>query len=302
MKAVLVHNPNAGDGEISGEELRALLRDADVSAFYQSSKTGELTAALAMPCDVIIIAGGDGTVAKAITQMPDRSVPIAILPLGTANNIASSFGIGGYLEDILAGIRDAERRTLDVAIARGPWGCARIVEGIGLGALVRGAERVGKPDAEQDKRLKKARKAIRREVKRGEPDRVRVYLDDELMPEEHLLLEVLNIPCGGPRLRLAPQADPGDGLFDLVALEPSRRKEMARWLKGKDPDEPPPFVTHRGRKVRIVWEGTPLHVDDDIPPAEDYATTVELEMEPDPVSILVTPPLGRPGEAHTRTK
>jgi diacylglycerol kinase (ATP) len=298
LRAVLVHNPEAGDGKMSGEELRTLLRNAKISALYQSSKIGELTAALSEPCDLVIVAGGDGTVAKAITQMPDRSVQVAILPLGTANNIAASFDIGGRLEDILQSLRDAELRRLDVGMVRGPWGCARVVEGIGLGALVRSAKRLGKPDVEQGARLKAALKAIRQEVKRSDADRVRVFVDDELMPEDHLLLEVLNIPCGGPRLRLAPQADPGDGLFDVVALEPSRRKEMLRWLKSGDADEPPPFTTRRGRKITLAWEGTPLHVDDDIPPPEECAATVELEVEQDGVSILVAPASGCPGEVR----
>jgi hypothetical protein len=99
----------------------------------------------------------------------------------------------------------------------------------------------------------------------SDADRVCVFVDDELMPEGHLLLEVLNIPCGGPRLRLARQADPGDSLFDIVALEPFRRKEMLRWLKCGDADEPPPFTTRRGRKITLAWDGTPLHVDDDRP-------------------------------------
>jgi diacylglycerol kinase (ATP) len=299
VKATVIHNPGAGEGELSGEHLRTLVRNANISGFYQSSKIGELTAALSLPCDLIIVAGGDGTVAKAITQMPDRSVPIAILPLGTANNIATSFDIGGRIEDILESLRDAGRRPLDVGVARGPWGCARIVEGIGIGALVRSAERVGKPDVETSDRLKAALKAVRREVKRSDVDRVRVFVDDELMPEDHLLLEVLNIPCGGPRLRLAPRADPGDGLYDVVVLEPSRRKEMMRWLKSGDPDETPPFTTRRGRKITLAWEGTPLHVDDDIPSPEGCAATVELEMEADGVSILVPPPSDHRGEVST---
>ncbi|MFN4100433.1 MAG: diacylglycerol/lipid kinase family protein [Pararhodobacter sp.] len=300
LKAVLVHNPTAGEGEMSGEDLRLLLRKANISAFYQSSKIGELTAALSMPCDLIIVAGGDGTVAKALTQMPDRSVPVAILPFGTANNIATSFGIGGQVEDILATLREAEARRLDVGLAHGPWGCVRVVEGIGLGALVRSAERLGKPDVEQDERLKAALKAIRQEVKKQDPDRVRVFVDDEPLPEDHLLLEILNIPRGGPRLPLAPQADPGDGLFDVVVLEPSRRKDMLRWLKAGDESEPPPFTTRRGRKIRFIWEGTPMHVDDDIPPLEEGAATITLEMERDAVTILAPPASDSPGEIRTQ--
>lgn len=94
MRATLIHNPTAGDGKVRREDLIDLLHKAGIVPFYQSSKIGELTAALAEPTDIVIVAGGDGTVAKVVTQMPDRSIPVAILPIGTANNIASSFGIG----------------------------------------------------------------------------------------------------------------------------------------------------------------------------------------------------------------
>ena len=49
-------------------------------------------------------AGGDGTIAKVVTQLKDRETRVAILPLGTANNIARSFGITGPVEEIVGGL------------------------------------------------------------------------------------------------------------------------------------------------------------------------------------------------------
>jgi diacylglycerol kinase (ATP) len=43
----------------------------------------------------VVIAGGEGTVVKAISHLYERNMPIAILPLGSANNIAGSLGIRG---------------------------------------------------------------------------------------------------------------------------------------------------------------------------------------------------------------
>lgn len=66
MKAILVHNPTAGDYRYSRGELTDLLHRTGITPFYQSSKVGELTAALAEPADLIVVAGGDGTVAKVL--------------------------------------------------------------------------------------------------------------------------------------------------------------------------------------------------------------------------------------------
>ncbi len=295
MKATLVHNPTAGDGELSREALTDLLHKAGLTPFYQSSKIGELTAVLGEPADLIVVAGGDGTVAKVLTQMPDRGVPVAILPLGTANNIASSFGIGGAVDELALGLRDAAEHKLDMGMARGPWGCCYVVEGLGLGALVRTAEKLGKPDGSRQDRLKAARRKVRKILKKAAADRLRITVDGELLPDRQLMVEVLNIACAGPRLFLAPDTDMGDGLIEVGVLEPEQRQEMRRWLEDERPSGPPPMTFKRGRKVSIAWDGTPLHVDDDTPPAEGGRVAVELELQQRAVSILVPASTGRPG-------
>jgi diacylglycerol kinase (ATP) len=287
MRATLVHNPAAGGGKVDRAHLIRSLVGAGFEPHYQSSKVGELTAALAEPTDLVVVAGGDGTVAKVLTQMPDRSVPVGILPIGTANNIASSFGITGSPEQIVTGLNAAERRMLDVGVARGPWGCCWFVEGIGVGALVRAAHRIGKPDGSPEERLGAARREIRKLLKKSEPDCVRVMLDDVALPEQHLLLEILNITCGGPRLQMAADIDPGDGMFDVIMVEPHQRRDMRRWLDDDNPSAPAPVSRWRGRRVSMLWDGTPLHIDDDLPPADAGTAAVELELDPTPATILV---------------
>lgn len=287
MKAILVHNPTAGDYRYSRGELTDLLHRTGITPFYQSSKVGELTAALAEPADLIVVAGGDGTVAKVLTQMPNRNIPVGILPVGTANNIASSFGIGGSLEEIAVRLSDAERQKLDIGMARGPWGCCWVVEGMGMGALVRAAKRTGKAAGRRARRLQAARHTVRRILREIVPDRVKVMLDGQPLPEESLMLEVLNITCGGPRLLMVPDVSPGDGLLNVIMVEPHQRKAMCRWLNDKRPNEPPPVSRWRGSKVSMIWNGTPLHIDDDLPQPEPDLVAVELKLVSDPVTILV---------------
>jgi diacylglycerol kinase (ATP) len=298
MKATLVHNPDAGAGDISQEELVRTLEVAGFELTYQSSKIGELTAALSEPGDIIIVAGGDGTVGKVLTQMPDRNVPVGILPLGTANNIASSLGIGGPLARIAANLRIAERRRFDIAQATGPWGCCWVVEGVGLGALVRLAEEANSHGALGDDPLKVARSMLRKVLKKSKPDNVCVMIDGKAVPSEHLMLEVLNIACGGPRLLLSPDVDSGDGELDVLWLEPERRDAMREWLEQDEPTGRPPLTHRRGRRVTIEWDGTPLHVDDDIPSPEQGVGRIEVELAPEAATILVPAVDGPPGEVE----
>ena len=297
MKATLIHNPSAGRGDTSRETLIDMLHNAGYTPMYQSSEVGELTAALSEPADVVVVAGGDGTVCKVLAQMQARDVPVAILPLGTANNIASSFGIGGPIAEIADRLRTAERRKLDIGQANGPWGRSLFVEGAGLGALVRLADSFSGRDTKGKARLDAARLSLRKLLKEMEPDRVEVRLDGQPLPTRHLMVEVLNIAYGGPRLLFAPDVDPGDGQLDILLLESEQRKDMRHWLK-EEPVGRPPMNQLRGRKISSVWEGTPLHVDDDLPSKIEGLAAVELELTPEAAIILVPAVDGKPGVAE----
>lgn len=52
--------------------------------------------------------------------MPDRTVPVAILPLGTANNIARSLGIAGTPHELAESWHIEHARKLDIGAANGP--------------------------------------------------------------------------------------------------------------------------------------------------------------------------------------
>jgi diacylglycerol kinase family enzyme len=60
--------------------------------------------------DLVAVAGGDGTVAKAARHMPNRNVPFALLPTGTANNVAHSLDLLGEAEEIAANLQGAPTR------------------------------------------------------------------------------------------------------------------------------------------------------------------------------------------------
>ena len=90
--------------------------------------------ALKKAADLIVIAGGDGTVGRVIRRVADRGIPIALLPSGTANNIARSLEqVERPFEELVRGWEKARRVKLDVGVAKGPWGERNFIEGVGFG-------------------------------------------------------------------------------------------------------------------------------------------------------------------------
>src|SRR5437764_10109005 len=135
MRVTLMHNPKAGDREHGKNQLMKALAKAGHHATYQSTKKKGWKKALKKKTDVVIAAGGDGTVGKVGRELIDTGIPLSVLPLGTANNLARSLGFCASPEEIITGFENAERRTFDVGLARGPWGKRYFFEGAGGGLL-----------------------------------------------------------------------------------------------------------------------------------------------------------------------
>ena len=62
MRITLMHNPTAGRGEHARQELVSALAKAGHQVTYQSTKKSSYKKALKKPADLVLVAGGDGTV------------------------------------------------------------------------------------------------------------------------------------------------------------------------------------------------------------------------------------------------
>ena len=98
---------------------------------------GLAASAVAAGAGLVFAAGGDGTVRACAQALAGTRVPLAILPLGTANLAARALGLPAGAGPALAtGFGGAERR-IDLAVADGTTFAA--MAGIGLDAVVVGA-------------------------------------------------------------------------------------------------------------------------------------------------------------------
>lgn len=281
-KAILVHNASAGTREPTKEQLIALIEGAGFRVKYRNSKRPDLESKLENQGDLVIAAGGDGTIAKIakiLLSKPEQDTPLAILPIGTANNIALSLGITDTSESLIQRWNETPLRKLSHGIVHAHWGEQRFIEGVGLGSLAEATAPKEKDAKGRKHRINRGRIAFRRAIKHAKPERLYVTVDGTRIEDEVVLIEILNISQVGPRLRLAPNADPGDNLLDVAYVTTEHRGAFLEWLDAlihDDLDEgvvgPPPVATIPGNKITIAWNGMDLRIDDKFPLMPGQAT------------------------------
>ncbi|HEX4199945.1 MAG TPA: diacylglycerol kinase family protein, partial [Chthoniobacterales bacterium] len=110
----------------ASEQVLASIRErlsASVPAVEEHGvETEELTPervrqALKKKPDVVIVAGGDGTVRLVASELVGRDIPLAIIPLGTYNNLALSLGLPADPVKACAVIDNGEITRIDVGAA-----------------------------------------------------------------------------------------------------------------------------------------------------------------------------------------
>lgn len=301
MRALLCHNPTAGSKGYDKDALLAAMKLADIDVReIVSVKSDDLAAALKKSADIVIAAGGDGTIGKVLVNLPNRKVPVALLPLGTANNAARSLGIAGTPQELVETWRIDNTLPLDIGSVKGPWGTTLFLEAFGVGVipdLLRLAAKGKKPEGAEN--LRKGRGLLQKALKDAKPIEVEVTVDGKAFRGDFLGVEVLNIPFTGPALPLGNKADVADGKLDVVCFEAARRKELIKWLEAPL-DSAPPVVCRKAAKVELTWSDAPNRVDDRFFENEDKRQIAEIMCEPDQVRILV--PVKHPAQVAQETK
>src|ERR1043165_4636053 len=135
MRVTFIHNPSAGEGSrADADEILALIRAAGHQVTYQSAHEKNWHAALKQPADLVAVAGGDGTVSKVSRRLVGQHMPVAVLPRGTANNLAHTLDLMDIpLPELIAGWATARHVPFDVGVATCPWDEEYFLESVGIG-------------------------------------------------------------------------------------------------------------------------------------------------------------------------
>jgi diacylglycerol kinase family enzyme len=290
VRVALFHNEDAGDGS-SVDEITALLERHGHHLVQVEDKEFRVDRIVASRADLVVAAGGDGTVATAARVLAGRKLPLAILPLGTANNIAKSLCSDDPLDTLVEGWARAEPQSLDIGFARGEWGQRIFFESAGAGLIPEGiaaaiAQEEKAREGSSTAKPEDAAGTFRDVLTRLEPQRWTIVIDGEEQTGDFLLVEVLNIPSIGPNLVLSDEANPSDGLFSVVIATEDHRGVLDDYLAHRisGGDRPLSMPPRHARRVEIRGS-TEVHVDDqllDTPSPQ----TVSMVIEPGALQFL----------------
>jgi diacylglycerol kinase (ATP) len=280
MRITLIHNPSAGEGNSSADELMEWLAGAGFDTRYQSTSEDGWESALKKPAEFVIAAGGDGTVTKVATALPPDAL-LAILPLGTANNLATSFGILGAPRRLIASLSKFKPRPFDLWRAAGPWGEEIMIEGSGLGVITETGNALHLADdvpIDPLDKLTLARMVMKNLVTRLRPFELRAEADGKVIEGSFLAFEVMNIGLAGPQLSLCGKARSDDGKLDVAVVRTEERDEFAKWLARGARKSWRKTPLHRCRSLELTWHGERLRLTDGIAwPAEGEEPDPSLE-------------------------
>jgi YegS/Rv2252/BmrU family lipid kinase len=201
-------------------DLQAALDAAGVEVVWlettkQDPGQGVTRRAVEQGVDLVLAAGGDGTVMACVTGLAGSGVPLAVLPGGTGNLLALNLDLPHDLDGALDVALHGDRRDLDVGALDG--GADRFVIMTGLGfdaAMLRDADPTLKARIGALAYVLSGLRQLRRR-----PTQFRIRLDDQptiTRIGQGLLLANLGRLQGG--LAVAPDARPDDGMLDVVVI------------------------------------------------------------------------------------
>jgi len=253
---------------------------------------GATRQAVAAGAQLVFAVGGDGTVRACAQALAGSQVPLAIVPRGTANLVATALGIPSSLGAALdVGFGQHERR-IDLAIADGTTYAA--MAGIGLDAAVVGATAAGLKGTAGW--LGYAATGVRRLA--GARTRFEIRLDGGEPIGRHARCVVVgNVGLLPGGFVLLPEAKPDDGLLDVGILAPAGLFGWPRvaWrVLRRSPHDDAVLERYQAQRVEIAAEAQlPRQADGEL-----IGTAASLTVALAPRGLLVRVPAAHRRAGH----
>ncbi|GAB4354741.1 MAG: diacylglycerol kinase family lipid kinase [Gammaproteobacteria bacterium] len=236
--ALFVVNPNAASGRAARvwEWLQgkhpALRHAAVVRCSDPRSATERMRAALSPAVRRLIVLGGDGTLHHAINLLLDEGVgetcSIGLIPVGTGSDLARGLRLEKRPERALQAALESPPRPMDLLRLEAGGRAQHLINVASLGLSAHVVSRVNAlPRRNAFTFLNASLRALFGE----NPLCLRITLDGQLWREGSFYLAVVaNGSCFAKGMRIAPDADPHDGLAEVVAIEAVARARVLPWL------------------------------------------------------------------------
>ena len=301
-KYMIIANPNAGHGKgvhaipQIEQGLTRLGLDYNLVRTERVGHGTQLAHAAALAgYDVIVAAGGDGTVNEVLNGLMEARLvsenrpAMGVLCTGRGNDFAPCIAIPEDLPAALQVLKDDHRRVIDIGrVVGGKFPQGRyFANNVGVGFDAIGTIEVAKlPEWGMLSFLIAILKTIFLYYK---GPTVRLDYDDQTLTTSTLMLLTMNGKRMGTGFKMAPDSKPDDGLFDLVIVRQVSRLRIfsliPHFMKGTQGSQPE-VQTLRAKKVAITaLEGAlPAQSDGEII-CED-GSRLDIELLPNHVEVV----------------
>ena len=296
MKAQVILNPNAGQRD-RRHELQAAMAYLEDHGWQltlrETQGPGEATTyarqAAAEGYDVVIAAGGDGTVSEVANGLAGSEAALGIFPIGTTNVWALQMGIPPLwplrqhsLLEAAKVLAEGHIRRVDLGQVNGRY--FLLWAGVGLDAKI--TEEV---EPEAKKRLGALAFVIASIVvaKEFAGTKVQVTIDGCEVNRRAILIVASNAQLYAGIVRLAAQARLDDGLLDVLIFKgqgfPAMLRHVFSVLTSRHLRDPQ-VEYYQARRVKIsATKPLSVHADD-----EPFTTTpVEIGVVPQALRVVV---------------
>jgi diacylglycerol kinase (ATP) len=244
--------------------------------------------AVAAHVDLVIAAGGDGTIRAVADALAHTGIPLGLVPAGTGNLLARNLDLPLEEVDAIEVALSGQVRQLDlvkiIVDDRAPEHFA-VMAGIGVDAVIMDETDEGLKDKVGSAAyFVAAAKALGRL-----PVRMTVQLDGNRPVRRQAMLCVIgNVGTLRGNLTLIPGARPDDGLLDIYIASPRRFRhwvKIALRLMTRRAKKDDQVDQHTGKRVRIRIHGKDNYqLDGDV---VGEATTLDAEIQPGALALCV---------------
>lgn len=306
-RAWLIQNPMAGQADWSAQIDAARRTFSDNGwqvEMHQTAGPGDATTfarqAVEAEADMVVVAGGDGTVNEALQGLAgQRRTALAVLPGGTVNVWATELGARTHEADIARRIAEGRRRTVDLGRVNDRYFLMMASLGFDAAASAVVSESTAL------RRLKRLAGPVAYGVAalmtafRFRGLRVSVTIDGVPVTRRLLMLVVGNTRLYGGVAEITFQARANDGLLDVCILGGRGPFDLLRrlWSVVRRRHAADPAIEYRRAHHIVVTSARPLHIEAD---GENIGVTpATFAVIPDALDVIVlsdTPPsfLGDP--------
>ena len=292
INALVIINPNSRKGaETDITEGLKLLEDSGFTLIRLDSKSSEHTTQLInqyhQEIDLVIIGGGDGSVSSAVSAVYQNNLTLAILPLGTANDLARSLGLPTDLLEVFKIIAANKRRKVDLGKFDGHYffNAAHI----GLGAKV--TENLT-PEIKKRWGVLSYLRATFAAFKTNRSFRATISIDGTRHRMRSIQLSIGNGRFYGGGNVIDENATIDDGLLKLYSLPPQSIWTLLRtapWLRTGKQYQLEHIFTAVGKKIEILTSPSRSVYADGEPVSR---TPVVFEIIPQALNIVYLEPAG----------